>query len=60
MNRPEAMLQPDQAIITLINCMKCENLKLCRENHWVITCDKDGKTCDNYEIDEKYCESNKR
>lgn len=31
-----------------MNCYNCENLKLCKKNNWVITFDKDGKTCDKY------------
>lgn len=30
-------------------CRGCINREVCYANHWVMTFDKDGKTCDNYE-----------
>ena len=31
------------------NCVNCQHTETCHTNQWVITCDKDGVTCDNYE-----------
>lgn len=31
-------------------CVSCENRKMCFENHWVVTMDKDREKCDNFEI----------
>jgi len=30
-------------------CISCDNCISCSENHWAVTFDKDGKTCDNYQ-----------
>lgn len=38
-----------EALQAIANCFNCKNLKPCSNNNWVNTCDKDGKTCDNYD-----------
>ena len=30
-------------------CETCKHLKPCMENHWALTYDKDGVTCDHFE-----------
>ena len=31
-------------------CLACRNKEVCWKNHWAITMDKDGRRCDNFEL----------
>lgn len=41
-------LESQFAVEPECNCYICENQRPCFSGNWVITCDKDGKTCDNF------------
>jgi hypothetical protein len=47
-NKSEEKLYGRDALEAFKNCFNCKNLEPCHNNNWVITTDKDGKTCDNY------------
>ncbi|GEM_PF-4425634 len=47
-DKSEELLSGKDALRAFLHCFKCMNLEPCETNHWAITTDKDGKTCDNY------------
>ena len=52
MDRRNEMLAGEAKMEAFLLCLTCANNEPCTTNNWVITCDKDGVHCDNYDPQE--------